>query len=117
MYNFRKISARSEEFIFVRNRFNAILSDFVSFLEVETENNPASKKGVSGKAESYKNYLVRLYIIVYETKDIDLEINSIEFLEILNSITHTPNFKEYNLKEGRFPNATVKSYNKFLQTL
>lgn len=102
MYEFRKISAISSEFREVENRFSSILSKFVSFLQLETLKNPAALTGESGKASSYKRYLVKLYMITQPSHKGILDISNIEFVNLLKKYQSLRTLKDITLRKIDF---------------
>ena len=114
-YNFRKIPASDELFIKMRNGNKATLEEFESFAALQTLQSGRAKGGTSGKAPSYRRYLVRLFIIANERTK--MEMNSIEFFNELTFIKKDLNFPKYNSSERNFPGGTINSYLKYWITI
>lgn len=111
---FRKISARDKIFIEVKSKFENVYLDFKEFANMLTVKAGNSKK-TSGKADSYARYFVRL-IILYEenfSEEIDM-INNDESIEKLEKLRELGGFRKYNIEEGRFPNATLVCFRKYV---
>ncbi|HHX60023.1 MAG TPA: HNH endonuclease [Epulopiscium sp.] len=113
-YNFRKILAAEEIFKKTKTDNKDDLEDFQSFAESQTVKSGKAKGGTSGKARSYMMYLVRLFILANEKRNI--EMNSVEFFNELSLIKKHPNFREYNSSEKRFPSGTINAYLKYWLT-
>jgi len=111
---FRKISARDKIFIEVKSKFENVYLDFKEFANMLTVKAGNSKK-TSGKADSYARYFVRL-IILYEenfSEEIDM-IDNDESIEKLEKLRELGGFQKYNIEGGRFPNATLVCFRKYV---
>lgn len=117
-YNFRRITAKDALFLQIRNENKRLLEEFQLFLEDETRrNNPRFK--VTGKAVSYKNYLVRLYIFIKEAMEphSELILSDLQFMHKLHSLMSDKGFKKYNKDNKNFPSATIGAFKRFLNQI
>ena len=113
---FRKVSSREPKFVQMKTRFENTYNDFKTYAEELTLQKGKAKNG-SGKAGSYARYLMYLAILyeeIHNEKISDLSTKQglieIEKLKSLND------FDEYNVNEGRFPNATLNCYRSFMES-
>lgn len=111
---FRKISAEEEIFQTLSKKYYLFLKEFEEFAKKETLKKQKSDK-ISGKASSYKRYLIRLIILIQETVENEIKIESQEFKYQLLNLFDDLSFTQYNDNEGRFPSATINCYCRYLE--
>jgi len=111
---FRKINAEEEIFQTLSQKYQLYLKEFEEFAKNETIKNQKFGK-VSGKASSYKRYLIRLIILIQETITNEIKIDSQEFKYQLLNLFDDLSFAQYNDNEGRFPSATINCYCRYLE--
>lgn len=115
--NFRKIPSTDSKFVALRDNIRDELDAFVDYQQQISFQNGSNK---SGKAGSYGRYLVRLAIFAEENtgRSVYSLLNPITFKDITDLKELYPNsFTEYNIEEGRFPNATLNEYTKYYQMI
>lgn len=117
MFNLRKIDAKNETFITLREKSTEWLNGYFDFLESETIERGKSMQGKSGKSRSYCDYLVKLLLIVNENEKIELEINSYEFQQQLSQMFMLEKFSMFNRSENSFPSATINSYFRYINKI
>lgn len=114
---FRKISADDSAFIDFRERHLKELDEFEKFIDITSREDKNVIKA-SNKASSYRGYLIRLGIIIEEFYQININtLYDRKIFEKMNSLRteYSTEFKKYNKDESRFPNATINSYELFLE--
>lgn len=111
---FRKITSKDEKLIKVKLRFEKILNEFSIYRRSLSQSSGFKNTGSSG---SYALYLARLVVLYEENfNDVIEELNDIEGYNKLNLLRNSPNFKNYNSLEGRFPNASLNGFRNFLMS-
>ena len=73
-------------------------------------------KPKSGKPSSYANYMEYTFQNYYDNFFEVLDPFDRESPRKIDKLRNSPNFKEYNLNEGRFPNASIEAYHKFIES-
>ncbi|WZE72493.1 HNH endonuclease [Macrococcus sp. CCM 2573] len=115
---FRKISAKDSNFNQMKHKHTIFFQSYENFVE-NTE--LGYSRGVaknSGKAHSYKNYLIRLFIFVEEFSKIEIVAPaSIDAFQLIENIKNYSGYKEYNKSENRFPNAVLNYYLSFVSQI
>lgn len=117
-HNFRKISAKDKQFQSINVQNKLLLDEFEKFLEIESvTNNPNLR--ISGKARSYRYYLIRLYMLINEKKPEGngLTMSNSNFVRELEILRQAEGFKEYNEENKHFPSATISGYKRYLNRL
>lgn len=108
---FRKITAKEYVFNQMKYRFRTFFKDYEEFV---SNNELGYSRGVnksSGKAMSYKNYLIRLFIFTEEISKINISNPiSIETYKMIENIKLINGYQEYNKSEHYFPNATINYF-------
>lgn len=113
---FRKIPADSNIFQETKKRYINLYEDFKNFSALETKNSGRAKDSKSNRAGSYANYLMRL-IIFYEEKypyEYSTFTTHNDFIKLKSKILNS-DFDKYNKDEGRFPNATLNTFERFIE--
>ncbi|GEK32268.1 hypothetical protein KZO01_25770 [Kurthia zopfii] len=113
---FRKVAANEKRTKELKNMFMELLEEFEKYAEDLTAKAGKSVIG-SGKASSYRRYVLKLLVLSeeYHTN----QVNSEDLLDINNrllEIRQLEGYKQYNISEDRFPNATINCYNQFVET-
>ena len=71
----------------------------------------------TGSKGSYPLFLARMVVLYEENFNESIEdLNDINSYYKLDKLRKSPNFKKYNEKEGRFPNAALNGYKNFLMS-
>ena len=115
---FRKIPAKESVFNEMKLRYLGFFKIYENF--VETTDLGYSKTIIksSGKAPSYKNYLIRLFIFVEEFGKIKIgDPLSIETYILVRNLKKIKGYKEYNKAENGFPNAALNYYISFVSQI
>lgn len=111
MSKFRKIPATDEAYKQTKIRFADIYEDFIRFnLSIQDKEKVKSE---SGKPDSYARYLIRLVILYEEIiGDKLLEIKTFEAIKKIEILRDAfkDEFRIYNIREARFPNAALNSF-------
>lgn len=84
--------------------------DFIAFKFDESKPN-------SGTSNSYANYMEYILQNYYDNFGEILNPLDSKTPSKLEKLRESPNFKSYNVREGRFPNATIKAYNQFMKSI
>lgn len=117
MYVFKKIPAKSPEFIKTKSEYKNEYEIFREYAQKLT-NEAGKAKKKSGKARSYANYLIRLIIIykeVYNRKIKDLlTFSSFKKIEKIESLD---GYIQHNRSENHFYSATLRCYLAFVTQL
>lgn len=115
---FRKISAKDSDFNHLKNKHRIFLKSYEHFVE---NTNLGYTRGVtksSGKAHSYRDYLVRLFLLVEDFSKIKIDNPaSADAFRLLENLKNIDGYKEYNKKESRFPNAALNYYISFVSQI
>lgn len=115
---FRKISAKDSDFKHLKIKHRISLKSYEHFVE---NTNLGYTRGVtksSGKAHSYRDYLVRLFLLVEDFSKIKIDNPaSVDALSLIENIKNFDGYKEYNKEEGRFPNAALNYYISFVSQI
>lgn len=97
MFNYRKTSASSDDFLKLWQRFRLTLIKYEDFLEQETQNNPLTVHGSIGKSRTYSRYIRRLYIIITQVDQFqNLRIDGPKFIDMLKSLLKIGELNIYN---------------------
>ncbi|WP_251854856.1 helix-turn-helix domain-containing protein [Enterococcus italicus] len=73
-------------------------------------------KPKSGKPSSYANYMEYIFQNYFDNFGELLNPFDKQSPRKIDKLRNSPNFKEYNLNEGRFPNAAIVAYHKFIES-
>lgn len=73
-------------------------------------------KPKSGKPNSYANYMEYIFQNYYDNFGELLNPFDKQSPRKIDKLRNSPNFKEYNLNESRFPNAAIVAYHKFIKS-
>lgn len=115
---FRKISAKDSDFNHLKNKHRIFLKSYEHFVE---NTNLGYTRGVtktSGKAHSYRDYLVRLFLLAEDFSKIEIDNPaSTDAFRLIENIKKFDGYKEYNKKESRFPNAALNYYISFVSQI
>lgn|SRR5699024_6325384 len=112
---FRKIHAESNLYKETKNEFLSLYQNFNSYAELETKLAGKSLSGKSGKSSSYARYLIRLIIFYREINPNSYNtFSSLEEFKVFKDTLLTPEFKEYNMREGHFPGSTLNAFERYL---
>ncbi|MCH4983831.1 HNH endonuclease [Macrococcoides goetzii] len=115
---FRKISANDSDFNIMKNKHRIFLKSYELFVE---NTKLGYTKGVtksSGKARSYRDYLIRLFLIVEDFTKINIDNPaSTDVFGLVENIKNIDGYKEFNNQEGRFPNAALNYYISFVSQI
>lgn len=87
---------------------NKFREDFIAF-------NVDKDKPKSGKPSSYANYIEYILQNYYDNFGEVLDLYSTETIDKLELLRNSPNFKDYNITEKRFPNAAIEAYIRFIK--
>lgn len=82
------------------------------FIAFNFDNN----KPNSDKSRSYANYIEYIFQNYYDNFTEILDPFDKQSPKKLDKLRNSPNFKAYNLREGRFPNAAIEAYHKFIES-
>lgn len=108
---FRKISAKESLFIKVREKHKKEHSFFQQYASELSKKTSNTKNNVTGKGRSYADYLIRLVILYEENFNLEIEeLLTFQTLKQIEKVVISENFKIYNQKESRFPNAAFNCY-------
>src|SRR5699024_3482955 len=111
---FRKIHAESNLYKETKNEFLSLYQNFNSYAELETKLAGKSLSGKSGKSSSYARYLIRLIIFYREINPNSYNtFSSLEEFKVFKDTLLTPEFKEYNMREGHFPGSTLNAFERY----
>lgn len=111
---FRKITAKDKKLIEVRLKYKKILDDFSSYRDLLTKSSGFES---GGSSSSYPLYLARMIVLYEENfKEVIEELNDIEGYKKLDLLRKSPDFANYNDKEGGFPNASLNGFRNFLMS-
>lgn len=113
---FRKVAANEKRTKELKNMFMELLREFEKYAADLTVKAGNSIKG-SGKASSYRSYVLKLLVLSEEYHN--NEVNSENLLDVNNrllEIRQLEGYKQYNISEKRFPNATINCFNQFVET-
>lgn len=113
---FRKIPATSNIFKETKEKYKKLYNDFMDFSALETKNLGRARNSKSNRAGSYANYLIRLIIFYQEIYPYEYSTFTTpeEFLKLKSTILN-PKFDQYNKDENRFPNATLNTFERFIE--
>lgn len=112
---FRKIPANSNIFQKTKERYQTLYDNFKAFSALETKILGKARDSKSNRAGSYANYLIRLIIFYEEKKPNEYStFTSHQDLIKLKTEILTPHFASYNKDENRFPNASLKTFERFI---
>lgn len=110
--SFRKIPVADPVYKSNYTKFKSLVDEYETFVYLTS---PKRSKQKSGKSASYAKYLVRAIIITSEVFNIEFGKNDYTIIQkYLDKLRNHPGYKEYNEDEGRFPNASIKAFSKFV---
>lgn len=113
LYNFRKIHKKESIFVRTQTQYDSTYRDFRKYAEYLTiQQGKAIEK--SGKARSYADWIIRIVIFCNEKADKPLSnLLDIHTLSQFEEMMQMPQFKQFNQKENRFPQASIKQFLKY----
>lgn len=113
MYKFRKINKKEAIFITTLKQYESTYWDFRKYAEYLTiQQGKATEE--SGKARSYADWIIRIIIFCNEQADKPLtNLLHIHTLSQLEAMMQLSQFKQFNQKESRFPQAAIKQFLKY----
>jgi|GEM_PF-618156 len=115
---FRKISAKDDKFNQTKDRFRIFLKSYEHFVETTELGYSKGVKKSSGKASSYKNYLIKMFILVEEISKVKImEPISTDTFKLLENLRNLDGYKPYNKMEHGFPNAAINYYLSFVSQI
>lgn len=115
---FRKISAKDDKFNQTKDRFRIFLKNYEHFVETTELGYSKGVKKSSGKASSYKNYLIKMFILVEEISKVKImEPISTDTFKLLENLRNLDGYKRYNKMEHGFPNAAINYYLSFVSQI
>jgi len=109
---FRKIYASDKKYQEYYQFHKKLIDEFEKYVEQSNKNQIKKRSNKSG---SYAKYLVRQIIISSEIFNLTYEKNDIQTIALyIDMLRDNAKFKEYNIAEGRFPNAAINEFIRFV---
>ena len=115
---FRKIPANESIFNQMKFRYLSFFKSYEYFVKITDLGYSKTVIKTSGKASSYKNYLIRIFIFIEEFGKIKIaEPVSIDTYKLIENLKEIKGYKEYNKVENGFPNAALNYYISFVSQI
>ncbi|MCP0887136.1 helix-turn-helix domain-containing protein [Ligilactobacillus sp. WILCCON 0076] len=116
-------SAKRKEVVFTKYGKNSKVANVTmtipnhqEFRDEFIDFNFDKNKPKSGKPSSYANYMEYIFQNYYDNFCEVLDPFDKQSPRKIDKMRNSPNFREYNLNEGRFPNAAIEAYNRFIES-
>lgn len=110
---FRKIYANDYDYKENEQLFKEVMAKFRDYLTNLSYINHSTSNKVPTKFKTYPGYIIRILVLLNELKVFPKPDDLKAITESLIGFSQLPGFDDYNVQEGRFPNASIQDFIRF----